>query len=89
MNKTQLIDAMAEKSGCSKADAAKCCDAMIEAIMDAMKAGDKVALRGGGTVEVGARGGREGINRATGAKIDIPESKVINFKASKSNKDSL
>ncbi len=89
MNKTQLIDAMAEKSGCSKQDAAKCCDAMIDAIMDAMKAGDKVALLGFGTFEVKTRAARQGINPATGAKIDIPESKVINFKASKSNKDSL
>lgn len=89
MNKKQLIDAMAEKAQCSNAEAAKCCDAMIEAIMDAMKAGDKVALLGFGTFEVKTRAARTGVNPATGAKIDIPESKVISFKASKSNKDSL
>lgn len=89
MNKKQLIDAIAEKAQCTAAEAGKCCDAMLEAIMDAMKAGDKVALLGFGTFEVKTRAARTGVNPATGEKIDIPESKVISFKASKSNKDSL
>lgn len=89
MNKKQLIDAMAEKAGCTKDVATKCCDAMIDSIMDAMKEGDKVALLGFGTFEVKTRAARTGINPATGQKIDIPESKVISFKASKSNKENL
>ncbi|MDE5990330.1 MAG: HU family DNA-binding protein, partial [Clostridia bacterium] len=51
--------------------------------------GDKVALAGFGTFEVKVRAARTGINPATREKIEIPETKVINFKAAKTNKEAL
>ena len=89
MNKNQLVSAIATKANCSKEVAQDCCDAMVESIMEALKEGDKVALAGFGTFEVKVRAARTGINPATREKIDIPESKVISFKASKNNKDTL
>lgn len=89
MNKNQLICAIVSKADCSNEIATACYDAMLESIMEAMKAGDKVALPGFGTFEVKTRAARMGVNPATGEKIEIAESKAINFKAAKSTKDVL
>ncbi|MDE6758354.1 MAG: HU family DNA-binding protein [Clostridia bacterium] len=89
MNKNQLVSAVATKADCSKEEALACCDAMVETIMEALKEGDKVALAGFGTFEVKVRAARTGINPATREKIEIPETKVINFKAAKTNKEAL
>ncbi|MCX4362788.1 MAG: HU family DNA-binding protein [Clostridia bacterium] len=89
MNKNQLIGAIAAKANCSKEVASECCDAMLESIMEAMRGGDKVTLPGFGNFEVKTRAARVGVNPATGAKIDIPESKVISFKPAKASKDTL
>lgn len=81
MNKSDLINAMAEKSGLSKADSKKALDAFVAAISEVLKEGDKVALVGFGTFSVVERGERTGVNPATKQTITIPAKKVVKFKA--------
>ncbi|MDD6553747.1 MAG: HU family DNA-binding protein [Prevotellaceae bacterium] len=81
MNKTELIDKIAEKSQLSKADAKKALDATTEALKEALVAGDKIQLVGFGTFSVTERPAREGINPATKQKIQIAAKKVAKFKA--------
>ncbi len=89
MNKTELIAAVAEKAGLSKKDADAAIGATVDAIADALKAGDKVALVGFGTFEVRERAERMGKNPQTGEAIKIAASKVPAFKAGKALKDAL
>ena len=81
MNKTDLAKKMAESAGISQASAKKALNAALEAIKDALVAGDKVALIGFGTFSVNERPAREGINPATKQKITIAAKKVAKFKA--------
>ena len=81
MNKAQLIDAMAEKAGLTKADAKKALDAFVDATGDALKQGDRVALVGFGSFSVSSRNARSGRNPQTGKEISIPAKKVVKFKA--------
>lgn len=81
MNKSQLIDAIAAKSGLSKADSKKALEGTINAITAALKEGDKIALVGFGTFSVEERAARTGINPATREKIEIAAKKVAKFKA--------
>ncbi|HPF52975.1 MAG TPA: HU family DNA-binding protein [Draconibacterium sp.] len=81
MNKAQLIDAMADKAGLSKADAKKALDAFVEATTGALKGGDRVALIGFGSFAISERGARTGRNPQTGKEISIPAKKVVKFKA--------
>ena len=81
MNKTELIDKIAEGAGLTKADAKKALEATTAAIKDALVAGDKVALIGFGTFSVNERPAREGINPATKQRIPIAAKKVAKFKA--------
>ncbi len=81
MNKTQLIDAMAEKSGLNKADSKRALEAFIGATTDALKADDRVALVGFGSFSVNERAARTGRNPKTGAAIQIAAKKVVKFKA--------
>ena len=87
MNKTDLVNAVAEKSELSKKDAAKAVDAVLESIMDSLKVGEKVQLIGFGNFEVRDRAARKGRNPQTGAEIQVPASKVPAFKAGKALKD--
>jgi DNA-binding protein HU-beta len=80
---------MAEKAGLSKTDAEKALKAFTDAITEALKAGEKVALVGFGTFSVGERAARTGQNPQTGAKINIPAAKSPKFKAGKALKDSV
>lgn len=89
MTKADLVNAMAEKAGLSKGDAEKALKAFQDAITEALKAGDKVALVGFGTFSVGERAARTGQNPQTGAKIDIAAAKSPKFKAGKALKDSI
>ena len=82
MNKTELVNAIAEKSGLAKTDAKKALEATLEAITEAVKNDEKVALIGFGTFETAVRAARQGINPATKKTINIPEKKVVKFKAS-------
>ena len=81
MNKTELIDKIAEGAGLTKADAKKALEATTAAIKDALVAGDKVALIGFGTFSVNERPAREGINPATKQKITIAAKTVAKLKA--------
>ena len=89
MNKNELVSKVAEKAGLTKADAKKAIDATTEAIADALKAGDKVALIGFGTCSVAERGERQGVNPATGAQITIAAKKTAKFKGGKELTDAL
>ena len=81
MNKTDLVAAVAAQAGLTKAQAQKAVEATVDAIAGALKGGDKVQLVGFGTFSVVEKAAREGVNPATGAKIQIPAKKVANFKA--------
>lgn len=82
MNKTELINAIAEQAGLSKVDAKKAFRAFVRySIYFILEKGDKVALIGFGTFAVAEKGERTGINPATKAKIVIPAKKVVKFKA--------
>lgn len=81
MNKNELVSSIAAKAGLSKADSKKALDATIEAIAEALKAGDKISLVGFGTFSVAERKERQGINPATKAAITIAAKKVAKFKA--------
>ena len=89
MNKTELITAMAEKSGLTKKDSENALTALVESVEDALKAGDKVQLVGFGTFEVKARAARKGINPQTKKPVEIAPSKAPVFKAGKGLKDAL
>ncbi|MBR6201538.1 MAG: HU family DNA-binding protein [Bacteroidaceae bacterium] len=81
MNKTELVSSIAAKAGLSKVDSKKALDATVEAIAEALKAGEKVSLVGFGTFAVVERPSRPGINPTTKAPITIPAKKVAKFKA--------
>ncbi len=83
MNKSDLVSAIADHSGLSKADAARALDATISAITGALAKGDSVAITGFGSFLVRARAARSGRNPQTGATIQIKASNAPAFKASK------
>ena len=89
MNKAELIQAVAAKSGLAKKDAEAAVAAVIDSITEAMKAGEKVALVGFGTFAVKARAARTGKNPQTGETIQIAASKVPAFAAGKALKDAI
>ena len=89
MNKTELVAAMAEKSGLTKADSEKALKAFLETVEETLKAGDKVQLVGFGTFEVAERAARTGHNPRTGKSLKIKASKAPKFKAGKAFKDAL
>ena len=89
MNKTQLIDVVAAKTDLKKKEAEAAVNATIEAIAEALKAGDKVQLIGFGTFEVKERAAREGRNPKTGETIKIAAAKKPAFTASKVLKDQV
>ena len=81
MNKTELIDKIAQGAGMTKGDAKKALEATVDAIKGALVAGDKVQLVGFGTFAISKKPAREGINPATKQKIKIAAKKVAKFKA--------
>lgn len=89
MNKTELIAEVAKKSALSKKDAEKAVGATIEAITEALAAGDKIQLVGFGSFETKAREARMGRNPKTKEPIQIPASTVPVFKAGKALKDEV
>ena len=89
MNKTELIAAVAEKTDLSKIDADAAVSAVLGAITDALKAGDKIQLVGFGTFEVRNRAAKQGRNPRTGETMTVPASKVPAFKAGKALKDAV
>lgn len=81
MNKTELINAVAEKANLSKAQAKAALDATLNTICEALLKEDKVALIGFGTFSVAEKPARTGINPRTKEKIEIPARKAVKFKA--------
>lgn len=80
MNKAELVTAMAEKSGLTKASAEKALNALTETITDSMKKGERVGLVGFGSFSVTERSARTGRNPQTGKEIKIPAKKVVKYK---------
>ena len=78
MNKTELVNAIAEKANLSKVDAKNALDAALNAVAEALAANDKVALIGFGTFSVSEKGE---LNPRTKEKIVIPARKAVKFKA--------
>ena len=89
MNKTELIAAVAEKTGMTKKDAERVINATLETVTASMVAGDKVQISGFGIFEVKAREARVGRNPRTKESIQIPATRLPAFKASKALKDAI
>ena len=89
MNKTELVNQVAEATELSKKDAGKAVDAVFETIQNALAKGDKLSLIGFGTFEVRERAARTGRNPQTGEEMQIPASKVPAFKAGKELKEAV
>lgn len=89
MNKTELIDEVAQRAGLNKKDAGQAVDAVFDTITEALARGDRVQLVGFGTFEVRHRAARSGRNPQTGAEIEIEARNVPVFKAGKGLKDAV
>lgn len=80
MNKTELVNAIADNSGLSKVDAKKALEATITAMATALSEGDKISLVGFGTFSVVEKAARQGINPRTKETITIAPRKTVKFK---------
>jgi DNA-binding protein HU-beta len=89
MNKGELVSAVAEKTGLSKAQAGEALDAALEAIQDTLKKGEEVKIVGFGTFTVADRPAGEARNPRTGEKVQVPASKTPKFKAGAGLKDAV
>lgn len=89
MKKVELVEAVAEETGLTKADATKAIDATFNAIANALANGDKVPLVGFGTFDVSERAAREGRNPRTGEPVTIAARKAVTFKAGSALKDAV
>ncbi|MGY0156682.1 DNA-binding protein HU-beta [Edwardsiella tarda] len=89
MNKSQLIDKIAEGADISKAAAGRALDAFIASVTESLQQGDAVALVGFGTFDVRERAARTGRNPQTGQEIEISAAKVPGFRAGKALKDAV
>ena len=86
MKKVELVEAVAEKTGLTKADTTR---AIVATIVEALSKGDKVPVVGFGTFAVSERAAREGHNPRTGAKVSIPARKAPTFKAGSALKEAV
>ena len=89
MNKSELVDAVAESADLSKAAAGRAVDSMVNAITDSLKQGEQVTLVGFGTFLIRERAARTGRNPRTGEAIEIAAAKNPAFKAGKALKDAV
>lgn len=89
MNKSEFIQAMAEKSGLSVKDATAALNATLETIQESLRKGEPVSFVGFGTFEVKERAARTGRNPRTKQPVEIPASKAPSFKAGKSLKEAV
>jgi DNA-binding protein HU-beta len=89
MNKTELIQAVVEKSGLTKKDVTKVVESTFESITETLQSGEKVQLIGFGNLEVRERAARKGRHPRTKEDIETPASKVPAFKAGKALKDAV
>lgn len=89
VNKTQLIERIANETGSSKSDAQKFFEQFVNTVTDSLKSGEDVQITGFGKFYVQKRDAREGINPQTKQKMTIPASKVPKFTAGNALKDSI
>jgi len=89
VNKNDLVAAVADNAGLTKADASKAVDGVFDAITDALKQGTEVRIVGFGTFAVAKRKATTGRNPRTGETINIAASKQPKFKAGKGLKDAI
>ncbi|QXD22937.1 HU family DNA-binding protein [Opitutia bacterium ISCC 51] len=89
MNKAELVDAISEGAGISKADAGKALDTTLEAVTKSLSGGNAVSLVGFGNFSVSRRNARTGRNPQTGAEIQIPARNAVKFSAGKALKDAV
>lgn len=89
MNKSELVDAIAEKASITKKDADAVLTAVVDSIIEAVSTGEKVTLVGFGTFEARQRQAREGRNPSTGKPIQIPATTVPAFSAGKLFKEKV
>ncbi|EJE8675353.1 HU family DNA-binding protein [Vibrio parahaemolyticus] len=89
MNRSQLIEHIADSADISKAKADAALSALIEGVTDTLSSGDDVALIGFGTFKVNQRAARTGRNPKTGEEIQIAAAKVPAFKAGKALKEAV
>ena len=89
MNQTELIAAVAERAGLTRADVGKAVEALVSTITDTLRQGDEIRIAGFGTFGISERGERQGRNPQTGAQITIAASKAAKFTAGKAIKDAL
>ena len=89
MNKAELINAVAEKTGLSKKDSEKAVNAALDTITVSLEKGEKVQLVGFGAFDIKERASRIGRNPKTKEEIEIPASRVPVFKAGKALKDAI
>ena len=89
MNKNDLVEAVSERTGLAKSDAARAVEAVLGAITETLQKGDQVALTGFGTFAAKTRAARTGRNPRTGEAIAIPASRAPTFKAGKALKDAI
>ncbi len=81
MTKAEMIKALADKTGMTKADSERAFNGVFEIVKDELEAGNRVAVAGFGTFRVSQRAARMGKNPRTGEAIKIPASKSVAFKA--------
>ncbi|PEZ21584.1 DNA-binding protein [Bacillus thuringiensis] len=89
MNKTELIQKVAQETGLKRPQASLAVDTLLESIQQALQNGNNVQLIGFGSFEVRERAAREGRNPQSGETIDIPARKVPAFKAGKQLKEAI
>jgi DNA-binding protein HU-beta len=89
MNKNELVSAVSEKAGITKADAASAVDAVFEVVQGALKSGGDIRLAGFGSFTVSHRAASKGRNPSTGAEVDIPARNVPKFTPGKGLKEAV
>jgi DNA-binding protein HU-beta len=89
VTKSEFVDQVASRSGLSRKDAAAAVDASLETIQDALSRGSEVSFTGFGKFSVTDRSAREGVNPATGEKIQIAASKAPKFTAGSALKSAV
>ena len=87
MNKSDLIQLVAEKIASTKKDSERAVNAVLEGIMETVAKGEKVQIIGFGTFEKRERAAKIGRNPSTGEQIKIPATNVPVFKAGKGFKE--
>ena len=88
-NKASLVEVLHQTIGCTKADAERGVDAILDTIINTLKDGGEVSVAGLGIFSVKQRKARTARNPKTGAPVQVPEMRVPKFRAAKAFKDSV